>query len=151
MESLWPAEVAATTITTPRSILKEQGTLLGQITKNVLEGEVVSATDEAPKSSDSFGDSLRSLTMSPVELQVTQQPDPVFYHSFYIKAPSLGNYRYKLLYVQHLITLYPASIVVNGEKFDCADEKDFRAHLRAVLSAKKTTDVLAALMNQSLN
>ncbi len=134
----------------PITILKEQGTLLGQITKNILEGEVVSATDEAPKSWDS-SEAVRKLTMSPIELQVTQQLDPVFYHSFYIKAPSLGNYRYKLLYVQHQITLYPASIVVNGEKFDCADEKEFKAHLRAVLSAKKTTDVLAALMNQSLN
>jgi hypothetical protein len=151
MENLWPNVDTAPTVTTPLSILREQGAVLGQITKNILEGEVISETDEAPESSDSLDNTLRILTMSPVELRAARQQDPVFYHSFYIKAPVLGNYRYKLLYVQHPITLYPASIVVNGRRVECADEREFKAHLSAALSAKKTTDVLAALINQSRN
>ena len=148
MDSLWPETVAATTITTPLSILREQGEILGKITSNILEGEVISATDENPIPS-SNADLLRNLTLSSVEQQVTQQSNPVFYHSFYIKVPSLGNYRYKLFYVHHLITLYPASIVVDGRTLKCADETEFKSHLRAVLSAKQTTDILAALINQS--
>ena len=148
MDSLWPETVAATKITTPLSILREQGDILGKITSNILEGEVISATDENP-SPRSDTDLLELLEMSSAKQEATREPNPVFYHSFYIKVPSLGNYRYKLFYVHHLITLYPASIVVDGQTLKCADETEFKSHLRAVLSAKQTTDILAALINQS--
>ena len=148
MDSLWPETVAATKITTPLSILREQGSILGKITGNILEGEVISATDENP-GSRSNADLIELLDMSSAKQEATREPNPVFYHSFYIKVPSLGNYRYKLFYVHHPITLYPASIVVEGQTLKCADETEFKSHLRAVLSAKKTTDTLAALINQS--
>lgn len=148
MDSLWPEIVAATKITTPLSILREQGDILGKITSNILEGEVISATDENPSSGNN-ADLIRLFEMSSVEKEAAREPNPVFYHSFYIKVPSLGNYRYKLFYVHHPITLYPASIVVDGQTLKCDSESEFKHHLKVVLSAKKTTDILAALINQS--
>ena len=63
----WPQELRSSELTPPVVILKEQAALLGEKTEYRLRAEVV-----------------------------TQNMDGTLFHSFYIVAPSLQNYRYKL-------------------------------------------------------
>ncbi|KPA09970.1 hypothetical protein MHK_009824, partial [Candidatus Magnetomorum sp. HK-1] len=87
MENLWPDEVGTTTIVSPVAILREQAELLGEKMKNIVAAEV-----------SSFDSST----------------DSIIYH-FYIVAPTLGNYRYRLFTVSHNVTLYPLEIYVDDE------------------------------------
>ena len=63
MEDLWPKEIGTAEITSPVAILREQASLLGQKTKNLVEADV------SPLNNDT---------------------DTIFYH-FYIVAPALDK------------------------------------------------------------
>ncbi len=158
LESLWPQELAVANVITPVVILREQAAALGKLTKNVLEGEVVSATDDEQNVNAATAVLFRGRGLSSVERQVRErQQEPVFYHSFYIKAPALGNYRYKLFYVHHHTVLYPATIVADekqdsaGSKglFQCKNEEEFKAALTSIFASDETKRIVSALLTQS--
>ncbi|MFZ0914844.1 MAG: hypothetical protein WAN09_16340, partial [Candidatus Korobacteraceae bacterium] len=76
----WPANIADSNLTTPATILKEQATLLGEKTRQLVKGEVV-----------------------------TQATGDIFVHYFYIAAPTL-NYRFELFKVSHTVNFYPLTL-----------------------------------------
>jgi len=82
MLNLWPAEIEVAEITPPVTILHQQAEMLGQLTNNKVLGDV--------RVRDGEGD--------------------VFTYDFYIAAPALNNYRYKLLTISYSIDLYPVTI-----------------------------------------
>lgn len=79
-EDLWPDNIAETTMVTPVSILKEQAALLGEKTKQLVKGEVV-----------------------------TETTGKMLSHRFFVVAPTL-NYRYELFSASHGITFYPITV-----------------------------------------
>jgi len=88
---LW-GDIAPTAVRTPVSILREQASLLGAKTKNMIEGQVETHT--------SGGD---------------------FYHAFNLVAPALENYSYELFQISHAVNLYPvhvrySSLVLKNEE-----------------------------------
>ena len=89
MESLWPEEISKLeAIKSPVSILKEQASSLGKMTKNILVGEIV-----------------------PVEVS---QPNSAY--RFNILAPLLRNYRYTLFIVNYnILNMYPIYINLDEE------------------------------------
>lgn len=140
MMDLWPKEIGTVKIKSPVAILREQASLLGQKTKNIVTAEV------------SEGDGERGT----------------FSYFFHIVAPALGNYRYKLLSISHEISLYPLEVNVEDAIFDEIDntlknyrdesefqylvadsEEKFIKILRAVLGSKKSFQVITALLSQS--
>ena len=78
MIDLWPDDIEHTSVKAPVTILKEQGALLGRKTDNLVEGVV--ARD-------------RRLFTEPGD----------FRYSFYLAAPALGDYRYRLLGILHSV------------------------------------------------
>jgi hypothetical protein len=109
MPDLWPQDIATTELTPPVTLLKEQGTLLGEKTKNLVVGKVV-RLDDWPWASPSD-----------------------FVYSFYIVGPALGNYRYKLLTVSYPPEFYPLDIDVDEDIL--AEQGTFKA-LRQVLEPR---------------
>lgn len=145
VEDLWPQELESTKIRPPVSILKEQASLLGQKTKNLVEGLVT----------------------------ITESRENLAY-SFYLAAPALNNYRYLLFTMHHDIRMYPLYIHVeqeilkeinpdlydswsgltadllagsHNEKAD--NEAEFLELLKKIFSASKTKQLIGAMLSQS--
>src|ERR1039458_10709636 len=76
----WPANIADSNLITPVTILKEQAALLGEKTRQLVKGEVV-----------------------------TQTTGNLFVHYFYIAHPTL-SYKYELFTVSHGISFYPLTM-----------------------------------------
>ncbi len=79
-EDLWPGNIAESNLVSPVTILKEQAVLLGEKTKQLVQGEVD-----------------------------TQAVGNMITHRFSIVAPTM-NYRYELLKISHQVAFYPLTL-----------------------------------------
>lgn len=133
--NLWPDDISVTEQVPPVAILKEQGSLLGQRTKNLVEGRVSAADAEGPGFSDQD-----------------------FCYEFDLVAPALG-YRYQLFRIQHGVDFYPLGIDwdspdnvsisnLHGEA-GIENEEKFLEALEIIFSSEKTRKVIGSLIAQS--
>ena len=144
MDDLWPESIGQTSDSlTPITILQEQAKLLGDKTQNIVTADVETVIDNEKR-----------------------KP---FVYGFYVVAPVLQNFRYRLLEVSHNIELYPLSIYVDEEiinenegwndieqenswskkYFKAKDESEFIDLLKIIFSSNKTKRIIANLMSQS--
>ena len=134
IDNLWPADIAATEgAEAPIAILKQQASLLGQTTKNLVEAIVeTKATDYA-----------RHME-----------------HWFVLVAPALNFYRYPLFSVRHhAVKMYPVTIVDQSmfekqadgasQEITANDESQFKEMLRNIFAHKETKSIVGALVAQS--
>ena len=123
---LWPDDISgASNLLTPVSILKEQASLLGRKTGNLVEAEV----------DTSLVDYERLLQ-----------------HSFILVAPALKHYRYLLFRVTHSATqLYPLEIDVPvlNTGMSAGSEIDFIEKLKDIFAGNKTKEIIQTLIAQS--
>ncbi|MCB0061232.1 MAG: hypothetical protein KDE19_03925 [Caldilineaceae bacterium] len=138
---LWPEDIATKRVRAPITILREQAALLGQKTGNLVQGDV---TSNQHSSKDYFA------------------------YRFYIEAPTLDNYSYKLFSIYHHIDFYPLEInteqdivqeVSNELKVGqdeageltifVEDEEEFIKALGLIFRAEKTMRVITALLSQT--
>jgi hypothetical protein len=156
---LWPDTLSFEKLNAPVNLLREQASLLGQKTKNLLQAEVKQIKSESGS----------------------------FSYSFLLAAPSL-NYQYKLFEIHHGISLYPVVVVVESDiladvnadferinakplrlaemaaaMIDQGDERNdagrsgLRVHsekefvdlLREILNSAKTVRIISALLSQA--
>lgn len=133
IDDLWPAEIAAPEGPVPPiTVLKQQASLLGQRTNNLVEAEVETETTA---------------------------PQGFLRHTFVLVAPALDFYRYELFVVEHHVThMYPVTIKVTwGEKegpeafldIKAENEGQFKDGLKRVFADDETQKVIGALMAQS--
>ena len=121
-KNLWGELPNVETIRTPYTILKEQASILSEITNGLLIGEVV----------------------------VNNQKD-TFVMTLRIKAPSLHNYTYSVVEVHQPIQLYPV-VVINllverrGGKY--SSEEEFENALGEILSSQEVKGVISGLLAQ---
>ena len=133
MIDLWPDKIAVEKMITPVTILRQQASLLGKKTKNIVQGEVRSSKDNFTS----------------------------FNYAFYIIATAMDNYRYKLLEISYDESLYPVEINVEKEIWDeipframeyhviAGSEKEFQDILKAIFGSKKVLRVISVLLSQS--
>lgn len=117
----WP-DISASKPRTPLSIMKQQAALLGKHTNNLVEAEVVTASEAGS-----------------------------LYHRLFLVAPTL-DYRYQLLSVSHDITLYPIEVYASklpAARQTVKTEADFVEWLKKVLSSDETKRVVSALLAQA--
>jgi hypothetical protein len=120
--NLWP-ELKPDEIRTPLAILRQQAAFLGERTKNVVEGEVVTE----PTSGD-------------------------FSHVFFLRAPALGDYRYQLFRAKHGIDLYPAEVWTHvfGQRWHADDEPALLQALREIFTNEKVVRIVNSIIAQSV-
>ena len=145
-KNLWGELPKPETIRTPYTILKEQASILSEITNGLLLGEVIN-----------------------------NQKDKFFVLILRIKAPSLNNYTYSVVEVQHSIKLYPAFVknltsdpitnatdFINSLRVDLrhsglleeqgykkySSEEEFEKALGQILSSREVKQVISALLAQ---
>lgn len=121
---LWPTDIAVATLITPKAILQQQASLLGQKTGNLVEAEVV-----------------------------TSSGNNMITHSVFLVAPALGQYRYLLLRVIHPIDFYPLTISFEpmNHSTTATSQEVFIEELGKILSSEKTKAIIQALVAQSQN
>lgn len=120
---LWPTDIGKQRIKTPAAILRQQASLLGKRTNNLVEAKV----------------ETRALG--------TQ-----FFHDFVIEAPPLGNYKYKLFTLSHSVELYPIEIVSAPSGHVSLDEirseRDLLEWLKAILNLDETKRIVNGLLSE---
>jgi len=123
-DNLWGEIPKKGSLRTPITILREQATVLGQATNNVLQGDVTTGRE-------TFGSEFQ-MTLS-------------------IVAPALDNYRFSLLRVTHDLELFPVTVydLVNDTQYQCSDEASFLHALKEILSSKSTHRIIDSLLSQS--
>jgi hypothetical protein len=126
---LWP-DIEQSKVVPPVAILREQAAALGNKTGHLLEGRVKTTKDEAGK----------------------------LMHSFYVVAPTLDNYSYRLFSIIHGADIYPVT-VQHPRRLDPArrpfpqtlklsSEKKLLDYLREVLNSEKTKRIVGSLLAQ---
>ena len=138
MENLWPEDLLSDfkKIKTPVSILKEQGALLGEKTKNIITG-IVARTRFLGDEEDKFSS------------------------IFMIRSDAL-KYSYNLFYITYEVTLYPVEICIydvdilvelglddKKKSVVTKDEVEFKTFLKKVFRTKKVGSLISAILSQS--
>ena len=142
LRDLWPEFLPGQNgHTPPIVILREQASLLegktnGLVKASVNSNKMLGDLDWSEKELDDMlsGDRSKSII-----------------HSFWLIAPSLENYRYRLFRVIQPIEMYPLDVIESpiGE-IKAASEDQLLAALRNIFTSEKTQRVITALMVQSV-
>lgn len=143
MKDLWPTNIAnAENKVSPMRILKEQAALLGRKTQNIVKAKVLPEKRTISK-------------------PITAVEQPKFQYSFYIVAPVLENYQYRLFTIYHDIELYPVNLIIEDEiqkeifpekeeqEICIYSEDEFLETLKKIFSSSKTTRLIQAILVQS--
>jgi hypothetical protein len=117
-DDLWPSNIADANLTTPVTILKQQAALLGEKTRQLVTGDVV-----------------------------TQTTGNLFVHSFYIAAPTLG-YKYELFQLHHGINFYPLTLKYLNTTSQLPSEAALKDKLKEVLASQHTLNVVHSILAQ---
>src|SRR5258708_38598954 len=153
MQDLWPEDIAQVSNKAPVTILKEQASLLVQKTKNIVTAEVRQL--EQSSEYEIVGE-IRSG-----ELGNRSHYD--FNYRFYIVAPALQDYHFKLFDLSHNVELYPAVFKVDSDvaaelrvpllsekqagtvqtEFSAANEDELLFRLKNIFAARRTRRVIA--------
>lgn len=123
--SLWPDDIAVTDAVAPVVILKEQASLLGQRTQNLVEARV-----------------------HPSVPRYSEYP---FAYYFELVAPALDNYRYRLFVISHGVGFYPVRIEFEeyANPHDAIGENEFMRELADIFSSERTRRIISSLIAQS--
>lgn len=114
----WPADIADSNLVTPVTILKEQAALLGEKTRQLVKGEVV-----------------------------TQTTGSMLVHYFYIVAPTL-NYRFELFNISHGVNFYPLTLTYLNSARPIKSEAEFKEKLKEIFAAQHTLNVVHSILAQ---
>jgi hypothetical protein len=146
MTDLWPNDLATVATKPPLTILKEQASLLGAKTKNIVGASVVRA--------------VRTIDIVSAMNGVVKP----FCYNFIITSPALGNYTYRLFVVSYDIGIYPVEFMVDraiaqeilGDQADernqrliASDEQEFIEILSRILNSEKTRQVIRAILSHA--
>jgi len=126
-ENLW-GELEPVDFAQPVMILRQQATKLGELTKNILKGDV----------------------------RLIQAGGPTVGYALEVLAPAVGGYRHRVLAIQYaLLAPYPLEIMGEGNRLpvQCETEEDFIQNLPSILQSgavQKPIGILLTLSQQAL-
>ncbi|MFN8512567.1 MAG: hypothetical protein U0232_16585 [Thermomicrobiales bacterium] len=130
IRNLWGEIPTESEIKPPVTILREQATILGERTGNIIQGRV--------------------LTEPHFSTTMNFKGSPLQY-GLYLLAPALDNYLYKVLEIRHDLQMYPVEVISSvAENIPpCQNEQELLVVLETILSSPKIHRVIAALITQS--
>ncbi len=156
MSDLWPDDLEDSTVDahSPLTILREQASLLGAKTKNIVKAKVVRSTDLLSENERQRRESIAAV----VDFPVSKTP---FNYAFLIHSPALGDYRYRLFDVSFGIGYYPLGLRIDEgilqelqidpkEEIIVDDEPKFEDLLSRILKSRRTRQVIHSILYHSL-
>ncbi|MBD2457158.1 hypothetical protein H6G80_24170 [Nostoc sp. FACHB-87] len=120
-KNLWGELPKNVEVRTPYLILKEQASILTQMTKGLLIGEV----------------DRKSLGQN------------IFFVSLRIRVPALNSYTYSVVDVRYPLKLYPLAIkdyTSSEQEVQCSSEQEFELALGKILSSEQVKRVISTLL-----
>ncbi len=124
-EDLWPDDLGKTKTVPPLAILRKQASAIREKTRFVLSADVETKSAIGSKR---------------------------LYHTLYLTAPALDNYRYEVVGIRHEEGLYPLWLTSGDAGIwdkEIKNEAELVETLKMVFSAEKTRKVVEALIVQS--
>ena len=144
MIDLWPSDLSTVDQRSPLTILKEQASLLGEKTQNIVIAELedISILE------------LPSLRKCP------------FRYGFLLICPALSHYRFRLFSIGYDIYMYPVYFDLDSDvaeeilkdihvelgkdgALQASNEEEFIEILKRVFSSRKAVQVIRALLSQA--
>jgi len=159
MENLWNKEFKPALINTPKEIIEAQCDYLKQKT----DGNILAKVSDyiGPISSYTKVNIFQVLGNNFSNREVDIQEDlgdigeSTFTYDFYITSPFTPNYKYRVMFLQHLITIFPTLIVLDeaiaeelsgNQDVICNSQEDFENKLKHILNSKKLESIINALL-----
>lgn len=102
-----------------------------------------------------YGEDLRQATTQELDYQIVRDTefgdDSQLILTFYVVAPTLKDYRFKLLDVRHGASPYPLILARFNHDTDVnvKDEGGFRTHLLLFFRSKSVKDALTGILAQA--
>ena len=124
IKSFWGNLNELEIVRTPKKILQEQAGFLTTAT----EGSLIGQVDD----------------------QRTMVPD--FTYSLEVRVPSLNNYTFTLLSIEHSLELYPLQVMryaIAEPSIRCRNQAAFESLLEGYLSSKEVKSILSKLLSQA--
>jgi hypothetical protein len=124
-QNLW-GELQLVALAQPVTILRQQATKLGELTKNILTGEV---------------------------RQLVSGASSFLLYALEVVAPAVGGYRHRVLAIQYaLLTPYPLLITGAGNRrpVQCETEEEFIQNLASILQSDDIQQPIRTLLTLSL-
>ena len=152
MSDLLPTDLDTVAATkSPLVILKEQASILGSRTKNIVKAYVRRFPPAHP--------ALSMQAIAPKKKPPQAEP---FNYGFYLQAPALDNYTYHLFTLSFGVDYYPANFTIDDDiakeinadpafGIVAVDEEEFIRVLSEVLASQKTRKVIYAIYSQSVD
>lgn len=139
--SLWPQDLFTTVETqrTPLALLREQATLLGEKTKNLVEAKVTTDTEPLWAYFREGVSSFKNPDLS----------NRCFVQTFKLVSTALGNYTYELFRLVHPIEGYPLKVFFQDSEQLVKSEEELIDVLKAIFANEKTRRVIQAMIAQS--
>ncbi|MFN0107786.1 MAG: hypothetical protein ACKVZH_02960 [Blastocatellia bacterium] len=133
--NLWPQDLftAVETQRTPLALMREQATLLGEQTRNLVEAKVVTSTQET------IGG----------DLFIVRSNTTQFVQTFNLVSPALSNYTYQLFRVIHPVEGFPLKVLFEDSEYAANSEEELVATLKVIFAHEKTRRVIKAMIAQS--
>ena len=138
---------------TPASILKEQGKHLSEQTKNQLVVTVKPYTVNIEIYKSLFDQIFDVQTKDAKINKKLGLPNMALVHDFIVSAPTLGNYQFVLLKIQHSMSdSYPLNVenCINPNNQKVRNEKEYEEALKNVFTDAMTIKVINTLLSQIL-
>jgi hypothetical protein len=139
MVDLWPDLMLLPDKKAPVVLLREQAGLLSDKTNGLILGQV----DKSKSNAVRVGGKLKIVE---------------FCYKFYLVAPALDNYRYKLFEIGHDIGLYPVGFNIedeikkeispDGSEPLAKDEREYLEILKKIFNCSKTKTIIFAILSQ---
>jgi hypothetical protein len=144
MIDLWPDELTVVDQRTPLAILREQASLLGEKTKNIVIGVLEDQGILGP-------------------LKLKNHP---FKHGFVLGCPALNGYRFRLFSIGYDFSMYPVYFDLDSDiaeeimrethvelgedgTLQASNEEEFIKTLKRIFSSRKAVQVIRALLSQA--
>ncbi len=138
--NLWPQDLftAVDVQRTPLALLREQATLLGEQTKNLVEAKVTTSVEPSlPRNFQTLATLIGSSTNNS------------FVQKFSLVSTALGNYTYELFRVAHPVEGYPVKVFFQDEEYVAILEDELIGVLKMIFAHEKTRRVIQAMIAQS--
>jgi len=180
MADLWPYDIGNATQKAPLSILQEQASILGAKTKNLVKAEVMvghaarlvmADTDNIKgelgaiiQAAAKTGEELAS-TLNDKADEISKDYLQLFVYDFFIAAPVLNNYRFRIFTVAYDFRLYPVKFYLDREiqkeiqnqigdvwgrqNISAKSEEELSSILMHIFSSSKVRRIINALLVQS--
>jgi hypothetical protein len=142
-DDLWGDLPESDNATNPAILLRQQASLLGSKTQNVLTG-MVTRVPQRP------GGLLSAALVG--EQGRTDQKEQMIELRFLIRCSALDNYTFHVLTLRYsLLTIFPVHVhnEASGEDHTCRSDDDLREALQQIFASLQVRRVISALLREA--